>query len=272
MATISDIQELIRQGDPTTIDLLRYMNASGRLYYDTNPIQKTSTRNLNLAKVADYFERYGMDFEDESEEARGRLLINSEILSEDGEVTVAGMLVFGLNPSRWLHQSGIRFAHVNRTHIADDLIDLRSIEGTLDYQIDTGVALIKSNWPVAVKLNGTRMEDTTFSYADRVLRELLVNACVHRNYALQSQIRVFLFNDRLEFRSPGRLPNSINVEKLKVGVSHSVNPILVRFMNNLRYIERIGRGLPMVYQEATRNGKQVEFKEVGEEFWVTLER
>ncbi|MEA2008682.1 MAG: ATP-binding protein, partial [Chloroflexota bacterium] len=113
----------------------------------------------------------------------------------------------------------------------------------------------------------------SFIYADKVFRELLTNACVHRNYAIQgSQIRVFMFDDRLEFKSPGRLPNTITIEKLKVGVSYAVNPILVKFMENLRYIDRLGRGLPMVYREAITNNRSVEFKEVGEEFWVVLAR
>ncbi len=81
-----------------------------------------------------------------------------------------------------------------------------------------------------------------------------------------------MFDDRLEFRSPGRLPDTITIEKLKVGVSYAVNPILVKFMENLRYIDYLGRGLPMVYGEAKKNGKKLEFKEVGEEFWVILYR
>ena len=47
--------------------------------------------------------------------------------------------------------------------------------------------------------------------------------------------------------------------------------ILVKFMENLRYIDQLGRGLPMVYQEATGNGKKVKFEEIGEEFKVSLE-
>ena len=42
-------------------------------------------------------------------------------------------------------------------------------------------------------------------------------------------------------------------------------------MENLRYIDKLGRALPMVYQEAKRNNKKVDFEEVGEEFRVRLE-
>ncbi len=74
----------------------------------------------------------------------------------------------------------------------------------------------------------------------------------------------------LEFITPGRLPNTVTIEKIKAGVSYARNPVLVKFMENLRYIDRLGRGLPMVWREMQKIGGSVEFKEVGEEFKVTL--
>lgn len=202
------------------------------------------------------------------------MLTNSDILDENGEVTVGGILVFRVvNPNRYLRHAYIAFAHFKGNELADELIDKQNIEGTLDYQIDIGVAIIKNNWRVSSVINGTKREDTSFIYPDRVFRELLANACIHRNYAIEgARIRVFLFDDRLEIRSPDRLPNTITLEKLKVGVSYAINPILMKFMQNLRYVDELGRGLPMVYREATKVGKSVEFKEIGEEFWGILER
>ncbi len=100
---------------------------------------------------------------------------------------------------------------------------------------------------------------------------MLTNAVVHRNYAIVgSRIRLFLFEDRMEIISPGRLPNTVTVEKLPFGVSFATNPVIVKFMENLNYIDQLGRGLPMVYQEAVDNGMLVRFEEIGEEFKVTL--
>ena len=78
-----------------------------------------------------------------------------------------------------------------------------------------------------------------------------------------------MFDDRLEFISPGRLPNTITIEKLKAGVSYTTNPVIVKFMENLRFIDKLGRGLPMVYK-AQKAGKDIHFEEIGEEFKVTL--
>ncbi len=79
----------------------------------------------------------------------------------------------------------------------------------------------------------------------------MVNAVIHRNYAITGSLnQIQLFTDRNEFMSPGRLPNSASIAKLSIGVSYAVNPIIVKFMENMRYMDRLGRGLPMVWQNA----------------------
>ncbi len=104
------------------------------------------------------------------------------------------------------------------------------------------------------------------------MREGIVNAVVHRNYSLVgSNIRVFLFDDRLEIHSPGRLPNSVTIQKMKVGVSAMRNPFLVKYMENLNYIDRLGRGIPMILKEMKKvNGFEPVLQEFGEEFMLTL--
>jgi len=57
-----------------------------------------------------------------------------------------------------------------------------------------------------------------------------------------SKIRIFLFENRLEVISPGRLPNTVTIEKLRFGVSFAINPVIVKFMENMHYIDQLGRG------------------------------
>jgi len=80
-----------------------------------------------------------------------------------------------------------------------------------------------------------------------------------------------MFYNRIEIISPGRLPNTVNIDKLKVGVSFSINPVIVKFMENLGYVDKLGRGIPMVYQESLKIGKRLDMKEIGDEFKVTIE-
>lgn len=268
-------QFLIRVGSTnrvaTQAELMRLFQQSGVFHYDAMTLENTDIKQLNLIKIAQYFDNYQVDFT--QEEQPENLLKNTDILTESYQVTVAGLLIFGLNPQKIMPNACISFAHFAGNELTEELIDKQVITGTLDYQIDTALAIIKNNSLSPSIINGTRTELQKFNYPDKVFRELLVNACVHRNYAISgSRIRIFMFDNRIEFISPGKLPNTVTIEKLVYGVSYSINPIIVKFMENLRYIDKLGRGLPMVCKIAKDNGKAVKFEEIGEEFKVTLER
>ncbi len=268
-------QFLVRVGSTnrtaTQAELLRLFQQAGFFHYDITGLPSTSITDLNLTKIDLYFDQYNISFSKEPEEDKISLLKNTDILTSEGNCSVAGLLVFGLNPQKYMPFASISFAHFTGDDISSELIDKQNLEGTLDYQVNTGLAVIKNNMKNPSDIQGTKRIDKNFIYEDKVFRELLVNACVHRNYSIHgSAIRIFLFRNRIEFISPGKLPNTITVDKLKAGVSYAVNPVIVKFMENLRYIDKLGRGLPMVYHEAVKNNKEIEFKEIGEEFKVVL--
>ena len=251
-------------------ELMRLFQASGAFHYDLVEIDRARITDLDLGQIGQYFTRHALNFFDESETERFRLMFYSDMIGERQRPTLSGLLMFGMAPERLLPQSGVYFAHFAGTELTADLIDKKTIVGTLPQQVDGTVAAIKTNLLTPSTIIGTKRVDTPH-YPDRVLRELIVNACVHRNYSLMgANIRVFIFDDRLEVISPGRLPNTVSIEKLSIGTSFARNPVLVRFMGNLGYIDKLGRGLPMVCQEAERLGRTVQFIEQGEEFRVIL--
>jgi ATP-dependent DNA helicase RecG len=59
-----------------------------------------------------------------------------------------------------------------------------------------------------------------------VLEELVVNAMVHRDYFINSSIKLFIFDDRVEIISPGKLPNALTIENIMSGISVARNPII----------------------------------------------
>lgn len=268
-------QFLVRVGSTnrtaTQGELLRLFQQAGLFHYDATAVQETRLADLNLAALDQYFSQYGFDLTAENDKAR--ILANADIMTETGEATVAGLLLFGINPQRYLPYAGISFAHFAGDEVAEELIDKQVIEGVLSFQVDSALAVIRNNLQRPSRIQGTRTEDASFQYPDKVFRELLVNAVIHRNYSITgSRIRIQLFTDRIEFISPGRLPNSVSIAKLPMGVSYAVNPIIVKFMENLRYMDRLGRGLPMVWQTARKNQREIRFEEIGEEFRVVLGR
>ena len=80
-----------------------------------------------------------------------------------------------------------------------------------------------------------------------------------------------MFDDRIEFHNPGRLPNTVTIDKMKIGVSYARNLFLVKYMENLRFIDQLGRGIPMIFKTMKDVGaKEPVLQELGEEFVLTI--
>ena len=256
-------------------ELLRLFEASGSLHFDISPVEGTSIKDLNIDIIRDYFMKYNtFDLFEETEKSVERILVNADILKEaDGRklCTVGGLLVFGKNPEKHLPQNGVSFAHFKGNEITDELIDKKIITGRIQDIAEQLMVVIKNNMLIPSVINGLKREDKE-EYPAVVMREAIVNSLVHRNYSISgSKIRVFMYDDRIEFRSPGRLPNTVTIEKMKIGVSYARNPFLVKYMENMRYIDQLGRGIPMILKKMKEAGaKEPMLMEQGEEFVLTI--
>ena len=261
----------------TKDELLKLFEVSGAFHFDISGTKGTGIKDLNIDEIRDFFMSYNaFDLYEEEKENVKRILINADILKEsDNEIlcTVGGLLIFGKRPEKNLFQSGISFAHFDGNDISVNLIDKKEICGRMKDVVDQTMTVIKNNLIISSTIEGALRKDI-YEYEDVVLREVIVNALVHRNYSIQgSKIRILLFDDRIEFHSPGRIPNTITIEKMKIGVSYARNPFLVKYMENMRYIDKLGRGIPMIFANAKRlNRKQPKLEMSGEEFILTLYR
>lgn len=265
-------QYLVRVGSTnrasTAQELMRLFQQAGVFHFDGNPVAGAGIKDLSTYALDDYLSQYDISLADEPDVEN--LLCNIDVMVQ-AQPTLTGLLIFGINPQRFLINACISFAHYAGTTVGADLIDKQVLQGTLPEQIDKTLTVIKNNIRSPSTIVGARREPTLPQYPDRVFRELIVNAVTHRNYSISgARIRILKFEDRLEFISPGRLPNTVTVEKLRYGVSYAPNPIILKFLENMRYIDKLGRGLPMVYMEAKKLGRNAIFEEFGEEFRVTL--
>ena len=253
-------------------ELLRLFQQVGMFHFDLTGIRKSSIADLNIYQIDKYFEKYDLKLSEESESERINILKNADLLTNEGEMTVAGALIFGINPPKHLSQSGISFARFSGNEIDSELLDKKEIDGNLDVVIDSCTSLLLNFIPTPSDIVGNKRVETKTGWSRKVFRELIANACIHRNYSIAgSKIRVLMFDDRIEVISPVKLPNTVTIEKLKIGVSYAVNPVIVKFMENMGYIDKLGRGIPMVVRESKNIGKKFDMKEIGEEFKVSLE-
>lgn len=256
-------------------ELLRLFEANGALHFDISPVEYTSIKDLSIDVIRNYFIKYNaFDLYEENKETTERILINADIMKEvNGKAfcTVGGLLIFGREPETRLPQNGISFAHFNGIEITNELIDKKVLVGRIQDIAEQTMVVLKNNMKSPSVINGIKREEQE-EYPILVLREAIVNTLVHRNYSISgSKIRIFMFDDRIEFRSPGRLPNTVTVDKMKIGISYARNHFLVKYMENLRYIDQLGRGIPMILKTMKEAGaKQPLLQESGEEFILTI--
>ncbi|MGD2016395.1 MAG: ATP-binding protein, partial [Desulfobacterales bacterium] len=87
-------------------------------------------------------------------------------------------------------------------------------------------------------------------YPLEAIREALINAIIHRDYAiLGSDIKVAIYDDMLEITSPGSLPDALSVEELGTGRSEIRNRVLAPIFKDLKLIEAWGSGIQKIRKE-----------------------
>jgi ATP-dependent DNA helicase RecG len=182
------------------------------------------------------------------------------------------VLVFGAAPQRWLPQSRLSAVAFAGDDEDSDILDRREIVGRLPEIIDDTRVFLERNIRMPAREHGFGREDILL-YDRKALGEAVVNAVAHRDYSLSgSQIRVFLFRDRIEVRSPGRLPNSVTLDNIKLGVHAERNRLLATLLTQLGYMSAIGTGVPRLIVRLSRQlaGREPEFVLVGEELRVRI--
>jgi ATP-dependent DNA helicase RecG len=184
--------------------------------------------------------------------------------------TVAGMLLFGRNPQQFLRSAEVICVRYAGEEMGDEFVR-QDIGGTLGDQIRQAEAFVVSNVRRGVKIRGLQREDTA-EYRIAVVREAIVNAIAHRDYAVRGEgIRLLMFNNRLEVYSPGRLPGHVTLDNL-VDERYSRNESVVSVLSDMGYIERLGYGIDRMIATMREYGLPApSFEETPAGFKVTLQ-
>ena len=169
--------------------------------------------------------------------------------------TIDGLLLFGKDPKRFLPQSGIRafcypgtdrdYATRADEYLKGPMVSLKAQNGTL---VEPGLAeqawdFVRRNTTKTAFLDGMQRVDR-WEYPEHVVREAVINALVHRDYTIAgTEITLTIYADRMEIESPGRLPNTVTVEKIKAGFRYMRNQTLVNIMRDYGYAEARGMGV-----------------------------
>lgn len=276
----------------TREQVLRLFGPGGLLHGETLPVSGTSLKNLDRARLENYLQ----DILDEpqslvsdaewSERLHGLGFLTTDALGRE-VCTIAGLSLFGVVPRRFLPQAGLRvmaFAVADKQYQAllDVVLDgpmlgRWSIEkGRAMSNIDEGLVekFVRTIEPfIAVESNEVDRSfrrEKVWLYPLEAIRETVLNALVHRDWTRPVDIEVTRYADRLEIISPGALPNTMTIEKMKAGRRTPRNPIVLKVMRDYGYVDARGMGVRTKVIPLTRQftGIDPDF-EAGDDYFKT---
>ena len=280
---------LIRAGsqsrEASPEELARLFQQRGSVRAELRPVSGAVLANLDRRRLRNYFGNIRQQDvpEDEDEEAWRSLLINTEVMTEEG-VTVGGMLLFGITPNRFLPHAGIdavAFSGMEPDYDARERTTLRGPmtpllgkgnDLTENGVVEQALEFVRRNTRVVVDTQGGRRVERP-AYPPDAVREGIVNALIHRDYLLTStDIQLAVYSNRLEIVSPGRLPNGITPDRMRLGTRSTRNQLLKDVMRDYRYLEHMGMRIPrkIILGMKEHNGTEPDLIEQDERFLVRL--
>lgn len=266
--------------EASTEELARIQQRRGDVRAELRPVPGAALAQLDEGRLEHYFAVVRGQAAPTSDEEWARLLRNTELMVDGIEAavgSVAGVVLFGSDPRLLPHAaiSATRYTGLDKGYAAQDRQTLRGpVVPTAsggDGLVDQALSFVERHTGSGAGLAPSGQRVPLFPHD--VLREVLVNAVVHRDYSLTAtDIEVSVYDDRVEVISPGRLPNGVTVDGMRDGVRAARNQILKDTLRDLGYMEHAGLGIPRTVIAGMRahNGTEVDLEERGERFLVRL--
>jgi ATP-dependent DNA helicase RecG len=194
---------------------------------------------------------------------------------------------FGLNQQKTLHLQTTDGVYTNLGFLLSDqsvhttklavfegiekevFRDRREFSGSLFKQLEDAYAFLDMNNHNHGEVKGLYREDRR-DYPEEALREALLNALVHRDYAFSSSTLISIFEDRIEFVSVGGLLKGISLDDIMLGLSAPRNINLANVFYRLHLIEAYGTGIQRIFRSYAKCTKMPELQATANAFKITL--
>ncbi len=227
----SEIRKLAKESGP-------------RMYWDEQ-ICEASLEDIDEEKVRWFLKeakrQRGLDMSENvpTEEALMRLK-----LLKNKKLTNAVVLLFGKEPQKFFTRPEVKCIRFKGTDVTGKMLDFKVIKANLFDQLIETERFIYNNISMAAWIEeGKLQRQEKWEYPPKAIREALANALCHRVYETSSSVQVRIFDDRIEFWNPGKLPEGWTVETLKQKhESKPPNPSLIQHFFWVKYVEEVGTG------------------------------
>ncbi|MFH1953081.1 MAG: RNA-binding domain-containing protein [Pseudomonadota bacterium] len=243
-------------------EIVDMQQQSLNISYDAYPLNE-NLKSLEEALMVKFIE---------NATSAGRVHLQDDLLTnltklkiiQNGKPTLAAMLLFGN------HGYSI---HIGRFKAADTIIDDLLIKAPLLKALGEAEIFIKKHINLSYAFDGSLQRKERWQYPLETIRELLLNAVVHRDYKNSSDIVIKIFDDRILFTNPGRIYGNLTIEDLKRDdyVSSIRNKLLAEAFYLMGDIEKYGTGFVRI-REMLKDYPEISFsiEEIGDFFRIEL--
>lgn len=279
----------------TREELVGLLASGGLLQVESLPVPRTSFSSLDLARLENYLQFRNEPELPQSKDKWIELLLQMGFLAQTAEdklqCTVAGLALFGIKPKRFLKQAGLRVMVFDTPDLQyrarlDVVLDGPMLarwvideDGARTIVDDGLVEKLAHTIHPYITIEGNAI-DSGFRRPARILypieaiRELILNALAHRDWTRSTDIELRIFSDRLQIISPGALPGSMTIAKMKAGQRFARNPVIMEVLREYNYVEERGMGIrtKVIPQVKAVTGKEPEFSADEDCLMITMHR
>ena len=250
-------------------ELRRLFQSSDLVHADEVPVAGTTENDIDLKYFKEFYQK---QYEENFEKSEIPLIqvLNNLNLAKNNNLNIAGLMLFGKQPEKYKSAFIIKaVAFVGNDPAGDKYRDSIDIKGKLGEQYRGAIDFLKRNLKYIQHEKGINTLGD-LEIPPIALEELIVNALIHRNYFINAPVRLFVFDDRIEIISPGRLPNNLTIDNIKNGNSNIRNDIITSFATKELPYRGIGTGI----RRAIKNYPDIDFvnDSEGEKFVAIIKR
>lgn len=234
--------------------------------FDESPCSETSSEAIDFRAASEFFLTASRRLTASKQRSLGL------ITKHQGRdvPTLGAMLLFGKDRRRFFPDATIRCARFVGTDMAR-FADQAEIDEHLPKAVESVISFIERHTRNGLRIGRVRRENRP-EYPQEVVREAVMNAVVHADYAIRGAgTKVGIFDDRIEITNPGFLPFGLTLEAALSGVSQLRNRVIGRVFRELELIEQWGSGMGRMIAGCAEAGLAgPRFEEIGTNFRVIL--
>jgi ATP-dependent DNA helicase RecG len=254
--------------DASREELLRLFQAAESLFYDETPLLRLTPADLDFGAL----ERYLIETGQADLLADRTILLKNWGLMAAAHPTVAGLLLFGYDPQRHIPFAQVNAARIPGVDVSVEPSDRKDISGRMLTIIEDVQRFLRLHLPVPHKIKGFEPEPRP-EIPEEALREAVVNGVAHRDYTVQGPIRIFILDDRIEFHTPGKPPNTVDAEAMRAGVHIVRNPRIYARLSDAGLVTRAGTGIRRMSRLIREHvGRDIDIQVRAHEVLLTLPR